>query len=208
MRLSTAVFAAFLGLSVAASDEEGVSRICQPAPNWEIDGLGGLRAKLSRRGLSEVGFLIVNEKEPQARAMYWELKRRAPKGVPVYQQDPLQQDVWETLGGDKDDFLIYDRCGKLTFHIPLPYSFLHRPYIEAAVLATYHKDICGNCSILQWPREPQRLGTQTQLDNTTTRTGSPQLKTSSTITMETTIHTRGRDMNSPTAIINLKGNAD
>ncbi|RXM29077.1 Elongation of very long chain fatty acids protein 4 [Acipenser ruthenus] len=111
------------------------------------NGLGGLRAKLSRRGLSEVGFLIVNEKEPQARAMYWELKRRAPKGVPVYQQDPLQQDVWETLGGEKDDFLIYDRCGKLTFHIPLPYSFLHRPYIEAAVLATYHKDICGNCSM-------------------------------------------------------------
>lgn len=90
--------------------------------------------------------MIVNEKEPQARAMYWELKKRAPMGVPVYQQDPLQQDVWETLGGEKDDFLIYDRCGKLTFHIPLPYSFLHRPYIEAAVLATYHKDICGNCS--------------------------------------------------------------
>uniref|UniRef100_A0A671X4K0 Selenoprotein P N-terminal domain-containing protein n=1 Tax=Sparus aurata TaxID=8175 RepID=A0A671X4K0_SPAAU len=77
--------------------------------------------------------------------MYWELKRRAPSGVPVYQQAPLQDDVWEALDGDKDDFLVYDRCGRLTFHIVLPYSFLHYPYVEAAIRATYHKNIC-NCS--------------------------------------------------------------
>uniref|UniRef100_A0A4W5M263 Selenoprotein P N-terminal domain-containing protein n=1 Tax=Hucho hucho TaxID=62062 RepID=A0A4W5M263_9TELE len=93
--------------------------------------------------------LIVNEREAQSRAMYWELKRRAPPGIPVYQQAPLQDDVWEALDGDKDDFLVYDRCGRLTFHIVLPYSFLHYPYIEAAVRATYHKDICGNCTVLR-----------------------------------------------------------
>lgn len=38
------------------------------------------------------------------------------------------------------------RCSKLTFHIQLPYSFLHFPYVEAAVHYTYHKDYCGNCS--------------------------------------------------------------
>lgn len=94
-----------------------------------------------------MSFLIVNEREAQSRAMYWELKRRAPPGIPVYQQAPLQEDVWEALDGDKDDFLVYDRCGRLTFHIVLPYSFLHYPYIEAAVRATYHKDICGNCTV-------------------------------------------------------------
>ncbi|KAK2821927.1 hypothetical protein Q5P01_021992 [Channa striata] len=77
--------------------------------------------------------------------MYWELKRRAPPGVPVYQQAALQDDVWEALDGDKDDFLVYDRCGLLTFHIVLPYSFLQYPYVEAAIRATYHKDIC-NCT--------------------------------------------------------------
>uniref|UniRef100_A0A3P8S6D3 Selenoprotein P N-terminal domain-containing protein n=1 Tax=Amphiprion percula TaxID=161767 RepID=A0A3P8S6D3_AMPPE len=77
--------------------------------------------------------------------MYWELKRRAPPGVPVYQQAPLQSDVWEALDGDKDDFLVYDRCGLLTFHIVLPYSFLHFPYVEAAIRATYLKNIC-NCT--------------------------------------------------------------
>uniref|UniRef100_A0A8C4GVD2 Selenoprotein P N-terminal domain-containing protein n=1 Tax=Dicentrarchus labrax TaxID=13489 RepID=A0A8C4GVD2_DICLA len=94
--------------------------------------------------------MIVNEREAQSRAMYWELKRRAPPGVPVYQQTPLQNDVWEALDGDKDDFLVYDRCGLLTFHIVLPYSFLHYPYVEAAIRATYHKNIC-NCSTTAIP---------------------------------------------------------
>uniref|UniRef100_A0A3P8X609 Gastrotropin-like n=1 Tax=Cynoglossus semilaevis TaxID=244447 RepID=A0A3P8X609_CYNSE len=89
--------------------------------------------------------MIVNEQEAESRAMYWELKRRAPPDVPVYQQGPFQDDVWETLDGDKDDFLVYDRCGLLTFHIVLPYSFLQYPYVEAAVRATYLKNIC-NCS--------------------------------------------------------------
>ncbi|KAJ8012000.1 hypothetical protein DPEC_G00064150 [Dallia pectoralis] len=79
--------------------------------------------------------------------MYWELKRRAPPDIPVYQQAPLQDDVWEVLDGDRDDFLVYDRCGRLTFHIVLPYSYLQKPYIEAAVRATYYNNICGNCTV-------------------------------------------------------------
>lgn len=37
------------------------------------------------------------------------------------------------------------RCGRLVFHISLPYSFLHFPYVESAVHFTYTKDYCGNC---------------------------------------------------------------
>ncbi|KAI4904280.1 hypothetical protein NFI96_030086, partial [Prochilodus magdalenae] len=83
--------------------------------------------------------------------MYWELKRRTAEGIPVYQQSPLQGNVWETLQGDKDDFLVYDRCGRLTFHIVMPYSFLHYPYVEAAIRATYLRDIC-NCTVSKCPR--------------------------------------------------------
>lgn len=90
--------------------------------------------------------MIVNEKTPLSRAMYWELKRQAPEGIPVYQQEILEPDVWHILDGDKDDFLIYDRCSRLAFHIQLPYSFLHLPYIEAAVHYTSSRDYCGNCS--------------------------------------------------------------
>ena len=71
--------------------------------------LGHLRDKLSDSSLTDVAFMIVNEREAQSRAMYWELKRRAPPNIPVYQQAPLQDDVWEILDGDKDDFLVYDR---------------------------------------------------------------------------------------------------
>ena len=95
--------------------------------------------------MTGVSFLIVNEQRSMSRAMYWELKRRAPPGVPVYQQALFQTDVWEILDGDKDDFLVYDRCGLLTFHIVLPYSLLNHPYVEAAIRATYFKDIC-NCT--------------------------------------------------------------
>lgn len=43
-------------------------------------------------------------------------------------------------------FPVLSRCGLLTFHIVLPYSFLHFPYVEAAIRATNYKNIC-NCSV-------------------------------------------------------------
>lgn len=68
-----------------------------------------LRDRLDRSNMTEVAFMIVNEREAHSRAMYWELKKRAPSDVPVYQQAIFQKDVWEVLDGDKDDFLVYDR---------------------------------------------------------------------------------------------------
>ncbi|NXF30588.1 SELPB protein, partial [Nyctibius bracteatus] len=91
--------------------------------------------------------MIVNEKAPLSRAMFKELERQAPPGVLVLQPEPEDPDVWQVLGGDKDDFLVYDRCGRLAFHIQLPYSFLHFPYVESAIRFTHSKDFCGNCSL-------------------------------------------------------------
>ena len=132
--------------------------------------MGHLRDTLSLGNVTDVSFMIVNEQEPVSSAVFWQLQRRAPPGVPVYQQAPRQPDVWELLDGDKDDFLVYDRwgggaesgawtglphpapppalsrCGQLTFHIGLPYSFLKYTYVEAAVRATYGGNIC-NCSV-------------------------------------------------------------
>ncbi|KAF5908951.1 selenoprotein Pb-like, partial [Clarias magur] len=107
--------------------------------------LGKLRDKLARGNLTGVAFLIVNDQDAHSRAMYWELKRRTAQDIPVYQQSPLKPDIWETLDGDKNDFLVYDRCGLLTFHIVLPYSFLHYPYVEAAIRATHQENNC-NCT--------------------------------------------------------------
>ncbi|KAJ8270867.1 hypothetical protein GJAV_G00120160 [Gymnothorax javanicus] len=169
----TALPGLLLGEPIFVEGDRDSSRICKPPPRWSIGDevpmerllgkasrLGGLRDKLARGGLKDVGFIVVNEREAQSRAMFWELKRRVAEGIPVYQQAPLQDDVWEALQGDKDDFLVYDRCGRLTFHIVLPYSFLHYPFIEAAIRATYLKDICGNCSM------DSNATLYTQLNNT------------------------------------------
>ncbi|KAF3858522.1 hypothetical protein F7725_011723 [Dissostichus mawsoni] len=142
--------------------------------------IGGLRDKLNRSNLTDVSFMIVNERDAMSRAMYWELKRKAPPGVPVYQQGPLQDDVWEALDGDKDDFLIYDRCGLLTFHIVLPYSFLHQVYVEAAIRATYLKNIC-NCTA----NHTLSSGKNTLMKNETTQFNVSQTTTIPTSPLDT-----------------------
>ncbi len=80
--------------------------------------LGNLRDKLALGKLTNISFLVVNEQDAQSRALYWELKRRTAEGIPVYQQSPLQNDVWDILEGDKDDFLVYDRYGLNTLLNP------------------------------------------------------------------------------------------
>uniref|UniRef100_A0A3Q2Q0U6 Selenoprotein P2 n=1 Tax=Fundulus heteroclitus TaxID=8078 RepID=A0A3Q2Q0U6_FUNHE len=142
------------------------SEICKPAPNWTIDGsspmeerkgnvvvvalqasrIGRLRTKLTSRNITGVSFVIVNDQDAVSRSKYKELKKRAPERVPVYQQSANQSDVWELLEGDKDDILIYDWCGHLTFHMVLPYTLLHNTHVENAISATYQGNIC-NCSV-------------------------------------------------------------
>ncbi|PKK22626.1 selenoprotein Pb [Columba livia] len=130
----------------------GVSMTVPPtwaAPSQHLlpHSLGGLRERLARQGMADVHYMIVNEKAPLSRIMFGELERQAPPGVPVFQPEPEEPDVWQVLGGYQDDFLVYDRCGRLAFHIQLPYSFLHFPYVESAIRFTHSKDFCGNCSL-------------------------------------------------------------
>ncbi|KAE8609938.1 hypothetical protein XENTR_v10011953 [Xenopus tropicalis] len=163
-------------LGQVSSSEQTNSSICKPPPKWSIEGevpmaealgkvtvvallqascgfclvqaarMGPLRYKLSLQGMTDIKYMIVNDQSLHSANMFPELKRWAPEGIPVYQQTPGQDDVWELLDGNKDDFLIYDRCGRLTFHVRLPLSFLHFPYVEAAILSTYNESFCGNCS--------------------------------------------------------------
>uniref|UniRef100_A0A4W3HTY3 Selenoprotein P2 n=1 Tax=Callorhinchus milii TaxID=7868 RepID=A0A4W3HTY3_CALMI len=191
MELGVPLLTVLLGLVLIVSGEKQESRICQAAPLWEIANqnpmeqqlgsvvvvallkascqfcltqaakLGSLQDKLARQGLKDVHYMIVNEKAPESRAMLWELKRHVPNNVSVYQQSPIQPDVWHSLQGGKDDFLIYDRCGRLTFHVVLPYSSLQYPYIEAAIRATHKRDICGECTITKSSLEMDRNVTTT-----------------------------------------------
>lgn len=50
------------------------------------------------------------------------------------------------------------RCGRLAFHIQLPFSFLHFPYVEAAIRSSHIKDFCGNCSLYPNTTQEVRAG--------------------------------------------------
>lgn len=60
----------------------------------------------------------------------------------VYQSTPDNQ-LWSRLGGTKDDVFIYDDCGRLTYYLPFPHSFVPSRFVELAIRSTFTNAICG-----------------------------------------------------------------
>ncbi|NXQ44730.1 SEPP1 protein, partial [Catharus fuscescens] len=112
----------------------------------QASSLEDLRVKLENEGLVNISYVVVNHQGAQSRREFHLLKERVSDYITVYQQDEQQEDVWTTLNGNKDDFLIYDRCGRLVYHLGLPYSFLHFQYVEESIKIAYCENKCGNCS--------------------------------------------------------------
>uniref|UniRef100_A0A8C4M455 Selenoprotein P N-terminal domain-containing protein n=1 Tax=Equus asinus asinus TaxID=83772 RepID=A0A8C4M455_EQUAS len=110
--------------------------------------LEDLRVKLEKEGYSNISYVVVNHQEISARLKYIHLKNKVSEYIAVYQQEENQTDIWTLLNGSKDDFLIYDRCGRLVYHLGLPYSFLTFPYVEEAIKIAYCEKKCGNCSLM------------------------------------------------------------
>lgn len=110
--------------------------------------LEDLRLKLENDGFTNVSFVVVNHQGYHSQLKYHQLREKVSKNIPVYQQENTQPDVWTTLNGKKDDFLIYDRCGRLVYHLGLPYSFLTFSYVEDAIQVAYCESTCGNCSYM------------------------------------------------------------
>uniref|UniRef100_A0A4W2HJX2 Selenoprotein P n=1 Tax=Bos indicus x Bos taurus TaxID=30522 RepID=A0A4W2HJX2_BOBOX len=109
--------------------------------------LEDLRVKLEKEGYSNISYVVVNHQGISSRLKYVHLKNKVSEHIPVYQQEENQPDVWTLLNGNKDDFLIYDRCGRLVYHLGLPYSFLTFTYVEDSIKTVYCEDKCGNCSL-------------------------------------------------------------
>ncbi|NXW61097.1 SEPP1 protein, partial [Eurystomus gularis] len=108
--------------------------------------LEDLRVKLENEGLVNISYVVVNNQGAYSRRKFHLLKESVSDYITVYQQDEQQADVWTTLNGNKDDFLIYDRCGRLVYHLGLPYSFLSFQYVEESIKIAYCENKCGNCS--------------------------------------------------------------
>uniref|UniRef100_A0A8C8RAN3 Selenoprotein P n=1 Tax=Pelusios castaneus TaxID=367368 RepID=A0A8C8RAN3_9SAUR len=108
--------------------------------------LEDLRVKLEVEGLVNISYVVVNHQGISSQRKIHILKEKVSENITVYQQDKEQADVWNLLNGNKDDFLIYDRCGRLVYHLGLPYSFLTFPYVEESIKIAYCEYNCGNCS--------------------------------------------------------------
>lgn len=105
-----------------------------------------LRLKLENQGYSNISYIIVNHQGSPSQLKHTHLKNHVSDQIAVYRQEEHQTDVWTLLNGNKDDFLIYDRCGRLVYHLGLPYSFLTFPYVEEAIKIAYCEKKCRNCS--------------------------------------------------------------
>ncbi|CAL8330918.1 unnamed protein product [Arctogadus glacialis] len=108
--------------------------------------MDSLRQKLENQGLVNVSYMVINHQGIQAQGLHSMLTTRLSSSISLYKQGDQDADVWQALKGEKDDFLIYDRCGRLTYHIALPYSIIGQGHVENAIKDTYCKRICGDCS--------------------------------------------------------------
>ncbi|TKC44164.1 hypothetical protein EI555_013507 [Monodon monoceros] len=126
-----------------------------------------LRVELEKEGYSNISYVVVNHQGISSRLNYVHLKNKVSEHIPVYQQEENQTDVWTLLNGKKDDFLIYDRCGRLVYHLGLPYSFLTFSYVEDSIKTVYCESKCGNCSLKVFIAT---IGTGVTKDRVTQRT--------------------------------------
>lgn len=122
-----------------------------PVCLWQTEALERMAFNLIRSNHIGITYHIINSKHEIAQMYISELTRRATT-IPVY-QDNEKEKVWETLEGGKDDLYIYDRCGRLTFYLPYPYSLLFYPYTMGGILSTYYDNPCGPCPL---PNEEKR----------------------------------------------------
>lgn len=59
-------------------------------------------------------------------------------------QSTHENNLWSRLGGAKDDVFIYDDCGRLTYFLPFPHSFVPSRFVELAIRSTHSHQICGS----------------------------------------------------------------
>ncbi|KAL7304856.1 hypothetical protein TKK_0002662 [Trichogramma kaykai] len=65
----------------------------------------------------------------------------------MFTQDNSYLQIWDTFDVQRDQILILDRCGRLTYEVFAPWSNLEFAYVKAAILSTYHDEPCGYCPI-------------------------------------------------------------
>ncbi|KAK2840550.1 hypothetical protein Q7C36_012129 [Tachysurus vachellii] len=111
--------------------------------------LDDLRKKLEAAGLANITYMVVNSQDGNSIRLHSLLENKLSDNIDLYKQNPEDPDVWSVANAEKDDIQIYDRCGRLTHHLSLPYTILSQPHVEEAIRNTYCTAVCGDCELEQ-----------------------------------------------------------
>lgn len=109
--------------------------------------LDDLRKKLEDAGLANITYMVVNSQDGNSIRLHSLLEKKLSDNIDLYKQNPEDPDVWSVANAEKDDIQIYDRCGRLTHHLSLPYTILSQPHVEEAIRNTYCTAVCGDCEL-------------------------------------------------------------
>lgn len=91
--------------------------------------------------------MVVNSQDENSLRVHSLLKKKLSDNITLYKQNPEEPNVWSMAKAEKDDFQIYDRCGRLTHHLSMPYTILSQPHVEEAIRNAYCAAVCGECEL-------------------------------------------------------------
>lgn len=99
--------------------------------------MDGLRQKLENQGLKDVVYMVINDRGEKAQQLHPLLAQRLSENIALYKQSEQQPDVWQTLNGKKDDFLIYDR-----FVFGVTFTLCRGKHITATLTSLFVRFLC------------------------------------------------------------------
>lgn len=76
----------------------------------------------------------------------------------VYHDDSRHTMWSQVFRGGKDDILIFNRCGKMTYHLPFPYSYLGYSYVTRAISSTISSTELCRCQDAVQARRKRMVG--------------------------------------------------
>ncbi|GFR58713.1 selenoprotein P [Elysia marginata] len=109
---------------------KGYCRYCW----YQAQNLESLKAHMWNRGFRDIEMIIVNGGSILSRTTIGNYAHYT--NLTIY-QDTEDNTLYNLFGGDKDDFIFYNRCGQRAAFLPHPYSYLGRTYTERVLRALH-----------------------------------------------------------------------
>ncbi|XP_055886895.1 selenoprotein Pb-like isoform X2 [Biomphalaria glabrata] len=107
--------------------------------------LDALKSRLASEGYPDIAMVIVNGGESISRNSIANLQNAS--SIAVIQDNEQHTMYQEIFRRNKDDFIVYDRCGQRSVVIPHPYSFLGYVTTERALKTVHSGRLLCHCQL-------------------------------------------------------------